>query len=533
MMPGKGHTATVFLCVLPVFAAALLFSATAYLNDDAVISYRYAWNLARGNGLATWPGGPPEEGFSNPLLVLISAAGARVVAGAGRVATPAGLDAAIRTGLLVNHLAAAGILLLAAGWPGSRLGRWTAALIIAVSYPLTWYLHTGLEAPLYTFFVTAFAWSLVQRKWPVAAVTALGAALTRTEGILLVGWAWLVLLGVEWFRERRGRQIISWGLAVAAVYGLFTLWRVGYFGHLLPTPLIVKGQLSDRGVFDGRGLAYLIANARAYPLFTIVFILGLFEFFHPDRLRRYLPVAALVAGQAVLTIAVGGDEIHLGASRFILPVFPVAVIASVLAFERWRRPVSAAVAALMILACFPYYNAMDNQWYLRYGAVVRNLRDDPVTTAVRQWERWRDPVPWIDADAGRFVAQLVRDGGRGMSMASVQAGSLPIHWKGEFVDLLGLTTRAYAGKTPAEKDEEFQQNPPDILMAFRWEGGWFPVPSVALLRELGYRPVMLIQLQETIVEHGVPADYTINFLGLVRDVSILEAIHKYHWDGTV
>ena len=38
------------------------------LFDDAMISMRYAWNLAHGNGLV-WNPGERVEGFTNPLWV--------------------------------------------------------------------------------------------------------------------------------------------------------------------------------------------------------------------------------------------------------------------------------------------------------------------------------------------------------------------------------------------------------------------------------------------------------------------------------
>ena len=60
---------------LPILAA---FASIAMQNwnvifDDAFISYRYAQNLAMGHGLTWNPGYPPTEGYTNFLLVLISA----------------------------------------------------------------------------------------------------------------------------------------------------------------------------------------------------------------------------------------------------------------------------------------------------------------------------------------------------------------------------------------------------------------------------------------------------------------------------
>lgn len=56
-------------------AAALVLHARAYLpflSDDALMSLRYAARLLGGHGL-TWTAGPPVEGYSNGLWVLLVA----------------------------------------------------------------------------------------------------------------------------------------------------------------------------------------------------------------------------------------------------------------------------------------------------------------------------------------------------------------------------------------------------------------------------------------------------------------------------
>src|SRR3954468_15755896 len=44
------------------------------LFDDAMVSMRYARNMARGLGLVWNPGGPHVEGYTNPLWVVYMAA---------------------------------------------------------------------------------------------------------------------------------------------------------------------------------------------------------------------------------------------------------------------------------------------------------------------------------------------------------------------------------------------------------------------------------------------------------------------------
>src|SRR5512146_2324217 len=53
-----------------ILASSFVINGQHYyvLFDDAMISMRYAWNLAHGNGLV-WNAGERVEGFTNPLWV--------------------------------------------------------------------------------------------------------------------------------------------------------------------------------------------------------------------------------------------------------------------------------------------------------------------------------------------------------------------------------------------------------------------------------------------------------------------------------
>lgn len=541
-----------FATALILLLLTLFISAHSYVNDDAVISYRYAWRLARGEGLVTWPGGPREEGFSNPLLVLLSALGA-YLSGSKT------LEMVIASGYICNHAAAAALLCLFCFSPVSvrrPLTVWLASLLLTISYPLAWYLHSGLETPLYTFFLTATVFSITAGKPGLTALASIGMATTRTEGIFMALIAWgtfFVLPLIQYYSQRTGdwtsyvgdddshvrknswRIILIWFGVFAGVYLLFTIARIVYFGHFLPTPLLVKGPLADKGRSLFKGIDYLLKNIQSYPFFPVMAILGFMEMFHLSRIRRYLPHLAMVLSQIGFIVAVGGDEIHLGAYRFLLPVFPLMIwCASETVSCIESRRLKVWVSVLLIALTIPYYNTMSQTWNLQHHGFFKRFFDNPGKTVTAYWNRWATPAVWIDAEAGRLMATVTADQGYGLSMASVQAGSLPLYWRGEFIDLIGLTTRKISiAENDAAKNAVFKENPPDIVMAYRWMEGWFPVPSAAILNELGYRPILLIQLKE-ILEIGITDhDLTITFLVLVRDPKILKNLSSETFDGTV
>ncbi|MCD4653432.1 hypothetical protein K8T06_05815, partial [bacterium] len=492
---------------LIILSIIILCTKTSYVNDDAVISYKYAWNIARGYGSATWPGGFPEEGFSNPLLVYATAV-LSIVSGY------TSLHQVIATGMIINHLAAIGLLLIIVGYAVTsrkHMAAWLAPLILVLSPPLAYYLNSGLETPLYTFFLTGLVLSLFKNHTFAAALCALGTATTRTEGIIIVAIIWSVHLFSQHRSQNKTIQRKSF-LALGVTFIVFGLLLIGkwrYFGYFLPNPLLVKGQISERGTFDGRGIYYIIQNFKSYPLYFALLIPFCAEIFRKKNIWYYLPLVAVIAAQTVFIIMVGGDEPHLGLSRFILPVFPLIILmASIRISEIKRIEFRAVLFALYLIICLTSY---------RY-----QLPSNPVNTLRVQWHRWMNPSLWLDAEAGRFIAGLTGDEGRGLAMASAQAGSLPVYWEGEFIDLIGLTTRRYAGLLLAEKNKQFVEDQPDVIMAFRWTGGWFAVPSVAVLKEMNYRPYIIVQLLRTADKSEGPRPYTINFLVFVKNKEIFK-----------
>jgi hypothetical protein len=541
-----------FATAIILLALTLFISAHSYVNDDAVISYRYAWRLVRGEGLVTWPGGPHEEGFSNPLLVVLSALGAYLCGNRS-------LEMVIVSGYISNYAAAAALLCLFCFNPvRSRrpMSMWLAPIFLVMSYPLTWYLHSGLETPLYTFFLTATVFSIAAGRPSLTALASMGLATTRTEGIFLALIAWgafFIQVLIPPRSQKTGDKtsngcpdgggcaksnrwkILIWCVVFAAVYLLFTIVRMLYFGHFLPTPLLVKSPLIDNGRPLLKGFDYLLKNVQSYPFFPVMVLLGFIEMCHPSRIRRYLPHLAMVVSQIFFIVAVGGDDIHLGAFRFLLPVYPLMIWCASETISRIEsRGLASWISVLLIMLTMPYYNTMSQTWNIRNHGFFKRFYENPAKTVTTYWKRWTTPSVWIDAEAGRFMANITADQGYGLSMASVQAGSLPVHWQGEFIDLIGLTTRqmAIAGHTEA-KNAVFKADPPDIVMAYRWMEGWFPVPSARIMSELGYRPVLLIQLKETIEIGLSDNDLTITFLVLVRDPKILKNLSSETFQGMV
>ncbi|MFW6175216.1 MAG: hypothetical protein ACOC7L_00195, partial [Acidobacteriota bacterium] len=144
--------------------------------DDAWITYRYAENLAAGEGFAYNPG-ERVYGTTTPLFTLLLAAGR--LAGAPAPALSLALSLA----------ATAVTVLLLAGIGGPRLGTaWTALLVglFAVAPSQVVWSVSGMETAVFVAFAVGAVAAYASGRWTLLGLAAAGAFLTRFDALVLV-----------------------------------------------------------------------------------------------------------------------------------------------------------------------------------------------------------------------------------------------------------------------------------------------------------------------------------------------------------
>jgi MFS family permease len=212
--------------------------------DDAYISGRYAMNLAAGEGLVYSFGEPAIEGFTNLLWTLLLAVGL--------------LLGAPITALMVNSGLVFGWLSIAAAMALTRalIGRdspWSllCALVIALSPHLAVATTNGLESSMFLCGVLTLCWLTVraterQRAWAGLGAGLLG--LVRPEGWAVGGLCFLYDLWTHG-REGRWRQRLAFVAPFAGVVIGATLFRLGYFGALLPNTFSAKADVPFQNIW--------------------------------------------------------------------------------------------------------------------------------------------------------------------------------------------------------------------------------------------------------------------------------------------
>ncbi|PDV99814.1 hypothetical protein [Candidatus Chloroploca asiatica] len=212
--------------ILSAAVLFVLFRDTGF--DDPFITYRYAVNLANGNGFVYNPG---ERVLSTtaPLYALLLVPFAMV-----------GADLPLVSNLIGTMSLGAGSVAL---WRMGRMGGMpVAGAAAALLFPLTPLLINTLGAETMLFLALVFwgfeaAWH--ERPW-LAGVLLAAATLTRADAGLAVVMAGLLLL------KRNGlRPALTFGAVVALTALPFVAAAWWYFGSPLPVTLGAKQSQAD------------------------------------------------------------------------------------------------------------------------------------------------------------------------------------------------------------------------------------------------------------------------------------------------
>lgn len=346
------------LCFLVLLVGSILqtLAGSAYLttkshndwgNDDAYISYRYAENLARGQGLV-FNRGERVEGYSNFLYVLMMAPAFWLTS----------RDGVYFFSVLLNLICAVGALWVFTDYLGRKLGERSAlagALLLALCLPLWVAVASGMETCL-VLLLTLAMWVSTERVAADPAPRHLAALcglivlslLARVDGFLVPGIVVLYLL-----LKRRVRSALVCGLTILVTQGLYELWRRAYYGAWLPTTYYVKvagplalrlshawGQFSTINFFEGLlpyTLIFIFAIVAAVA--SAVRSRSIFA----DGLRFEILFAPL---WLAYWFYVGGDHFW---DRFLIVLFPLGIFA---VLAPWGEIVTSrmAVYGIVLLA---------------------------------------------------------------------------------------------------------------------------------------------------------------------------------------
>ncbi len=280
------------LLALPIAVAAMAWSYHwLWYGDDAFISFRYARNLAEGHGLVFNPG-ERVEGYTNFLWTVILAAGLKV-----------GVSPLLLSILL--SLTSLGAIIVGVTWLTARLAPAEspvlvsiAAVAVAHSYVMASYGTSGLE----TMFAAAMALGMLVaatlRRYALAGVLGIAAALSHPDHILYYGAMGLALLTdpealkrpLFWVKDKERRLLLlKFCAPLVLIFIPYYLTRWAYYGDFYPNTYYAKSggvpyfsqgvrylaiSLVETGAFIAVPLAVYAASARLRRLEARYFIIA-------------------------------------------------------------------------------------------------------------------------------------------------------------------------------------------------------------------------------------------------------------------
>lgn len=283
--------------------------------DDAYISFRYAKNLVRGEGLI-FNSGERVEGYTNFLWAVLVAP-----------AIALGLEPGPFSMLLGATFAIATIILIYKLFPPS-LSPWAAAiaaLFLAADGSFALWSVSGMETALFGFLLT---WGMLlylreeqDERYPIfTGLILASASLARPEGVLAFS---LTMLHSIIRRAARGESLLAPAeiLRAASFLGLwlpYFLWRWGYYGYPLPNTFYAKVTTSGPVSQIARGVDHLMTFL-SVRLAWLLIPLALWPLLRRKITVDFTYLGLIVSGFWAYIIYVGGDW---SVGRFFAPVMP-------------------------------------------------------------------------------------------------------------------------------------------------------------------------------------------------------------------
>lgn len=419
-----------------IIGLTLFAASQRFLMDDAYISYRYAANLVAGHGLV-FNRGEYVEGYTNFLWTLLHA-GAMWLGLAPELASMLLGLGAFAAALALFHRAARAL----------GIGVWYATVamgVLGLNATFLRFATGGLETMLHASLVLAVVCLALEEigsphiaRGRLLALSLAGAALvlTRLDGAPILALCGAAVLWRTLLKSRSGGGsfVVAGALLVlpaALILGAWQLWRMDYYGDIVPNTYWAK-RMPQPSMLPG--LRYLGVFAVSYvvlPL-AVAWAFGVAGMLRTCRMRAAL-LHVLVAWWMFYIVRVGPDFMEF---RFLVAMLPIVGLIVVWALwvariPAWFAPV---VAVATLGGSLHHAFTFQERTGLRLPSRIETVRDmaDHLDHPMQDWR-----------GIGVRLAELFApDSGVVLSVGA--AGAQPFYAGLETIDNRGLSDRFIA-----------------------------------------------------------------------------------------
>jgi len=384
-----------------------------WLDDDQMVSMRYARNLAEGYGLV-WNPGERVEGYTNFGWTLLMAA-VHLLPLPDRL-MPLGMSAvSALICLVVVFLASQLFARLQPRWPSLAFPVLLLCFLGCVD--VMFWATLGFETILVTALHLAVVLRAIRNSPPEARLFVPLALIpiVRSDGMhIWLGDAALVF----WLAQDRRRTCLLLLLSLLP-FAAHLGFRLAYYGEALPNTYYLKLEgLEDRW---SRGFGYVLGFGKRYFVVLLLAVGTAAILWRSDRRARSLLTS--LAPPLIYSTIVGGDDFN--PFRFFAHVMPELLVWAALGAARLVAQPVARVAWLLLLVAF-----------------VVPLSTNPLETIVGPGNNG-DPFDQIIV-----AVQLRKNASPDATVAVIPAGIVPYFSRLKAIDLLGKTDPHIAHLTP-------------------------------------------------------------------------------------
>ena len=519
---------------MPALIAGLTVLAwwNRFVLDDAFISFRYAANLAAGNGLVYNPG-ERVEGYTNFLWTLLMVIPHLLGIDPVPFAQAIGLASFVLSLFLTHRLA-----FLATE---SHAEAWVAVLFLGANYTFSAFATGGLETQTHACLLVATFLVLVKsiRNTPLRPrdlmVLSLLMGLTlliRLDSAVLLSLV-VVQVGARLLREDTSWAVKWHKLEALAIPGALLVvpwlaWKVSYYGDLLPNTFYAK-VASDTSW--QRGARYVFQFYWSYWLlpFVALLVLSINALRRPSNGPLRILVEAVVLW-SLYVIWVGGDFMEF---RLLVPVLPmVAILIAWVTMAQVNNRIIQLALVLLVL-CGSAYHAITFTWNVSLKLESVHVLKERLTK-----EHW--------SEIGKILGEVFR-GKKDVVIATAGAGAIGYYSRLPTVDVLGLNDRWVGRHGPVVSNHPGHQRRATLRylrekkMNFVIHGAQAkgPIPAT----EQGFTADQMLRMWRWLVLFGpeeIPADSQIVLIPsgrgfvipawyITRDPEIDEIIRNNNW----
>jgi arabinofuranosyltransferase len=431
----RNRIAYLILALFGAIIALILWSSRlSYPIDDTFITFRYAENLANGYGLVWNPAGPPTEGYTNFLYVLLLAP----FAGAGTdlllVAQLLNVLAVIVSSFFIFKLA------LISGEKAHWIALLAPSLFLLTA--ATWAnAFSGMETSVFGALLLAgfsYVWHPETRSRTFGYALIFLASLTRPEGATLG-----VIVGIiQLWRDPRRKTLVSMMLGLILPLALYYVGKRLYFGYWLPNSFAVKVTQSigdAQGLFHGLQAVKLFV-LRVWPLLLLAFVPLIFT--RNRRCIAALTWALLVIAAYSVPVPLMGffDRFFYSSEVFL---YALAGAAALLLFRELGSGQSMAALGVIV------------------ALLIFSNTQSPRAKEILSWDlsEINDRLAVISMDLRNLP------NAKTITFATSDAGMMPYYSRMNHFDLAGLNDNEIAHSTTADQViERIMLERPEVLL---------------------------------------------------------------------